>query len=324
MARSGPGVEIIMKLLHNRLSFLAVGTLFGCIICGASRAQDAPNGEAAPPGAVGASGNVAKAAPDPVVAQVGNQQIRQSELLDEIKSLPGGDGEVAYARLYSVALRRLVAREAIVIRARADGMTDDPDVERHMQEASDHVLEDAYLQRATAARVTEAALLARYQKEIAGKPGPMEVHGSAILLPTEAEATDIIAKLQGGADFATLARQFSKDASASKGGDIGFARRESLNPEVGAVLFALPPGTVTAYPVRTVAGWFVLKAETRRASPTPSFAQSRERLRAECQRDAIDAVVKNAVRQVSAQFSDLPISGGAANSPGSGDSDPNQ
>jgi len=306
-----------MKVSGHWVRVVAVGTLIGCSAAAPGFAQTSPDGGPAPPGAVGYSGSAGSSATsDRVVAEVGGQQIRQSELADEIKSLPGGTGEAAYAQLYDVALKLLVERAALVVQGRAVGLTDDPDVARHMQEAADQVLEDAYLQRATANRVTEAMLLARYAAEIAGKPGPIEVHGRAILVPTEAEAAEIIAKLQDGADFAALARQFSKDASASKGGDMGFVSRDSLNPAVGAVLFTLRPGTVTAYPVKTVVGWFVLRVDARRTTPTPTFAQARAGLLAECQRDAIDAVVQAALRGADSGSYDSPMTAGANNNGG--------
>lgn len=274
-----------------------------CIGHGVGLAQYAPSSESAPPGAVGTTlGPATQAAPDPVVATVGGQPIHQSEVDDEVRVLPGGSGAASFAQLYIVALRRVIEREALLIRARADDLATNPEILRHMQEAADRVLENAYLQYATAARVTESMLLERYQAEVAGKPGPEEVRARVILVPTEAEAKDIIVRLRAGADFATFAKQSSKDVSAAKGGDLGFMQRDALNPEVGAVVFSLLPGQISPYPVKTPVGWFVLKTEARRSAPTPTFEEVRSRLLAECQRDALGAVVQAALRQAPVQY----------------------
>lgn len=286
------------------LSLPAAAAILGCI-CGVSLAQNAPSGEPAPPGAVGSLGSMTTPpGPDPLVAQVGDQQIHMSDLTDEIRELPGGGSPGAFAGLYNIALRRLIDRKAVVAQAVRIGLAIDPTVVRHMGEASDTVLEEAYLQKATTDRVTESMLLARYQAEIAGKPGPQAVHGWAILVPTEAQATDIIAKLTAGADFSALAHQVSKDGSAHAGGDLGFVQRANLSPEVGAVLFELRPDQVAPYPVPTPVGWFVLKAGARQTTPTPTFAEAHDRLLAECQRDAVGAVIAAALRAAAVQTYD--------------------
>jgi peptidyl-prolyl cis-trans isomerase C len=240
-----------------------------------------------------------------VVAEVEGQQIHLSEVGDAVRAMPGGGSGIALETLYPAVLRRLIERKALVMQAQTEGISSDPTVRRHMQEAADRVLEDAYLHRATARMVTDQTLSARYDAEIRGKPGPEQVHARVILVPTEAEAQDIIAKLAAGADFAALARQSSTDRTSPSGGDLGFVQRDELDPEVGAVLFALRPGEVTAYPVRTAAGWFVLKTEVRRRGPTPSFAEARDRLEAESERDNVAAVVRAALGRVAVQEYDM-------------------
>ena len=81
------------------------------------------------------------------------------------------------------------------------GLDKDPDVQRRRKIASERALADAWINRQADAAVTEQALRARYDRDIAGKPGPVEVRGRAIVVPTEAEATSLIGKLQAGAEF---------------------------------------------------------------------------------------------------------------------------
>jgi peptidyl-prolyl cis-trans isomerase C len=243
--------------------------------------------------------------PDPVVAQVSVNPIHLSEVGDAIRAMPAGGAGNSFETLYPVALRRLVAHEALAIRARAEGLDEDRTVRRHMQEAANAVLDNAYLHRAAAKMVTDQMLTARYDAEIRGKPGPEEVHGQAILVPTEAAANDIIARLAAGVDFAILARQSENAAVSAIGGDLGFVRQEALGPEVGAVLFALRPGEVTPYPVHTGLGWFVLQAEARRVAPTPTFSEAHDRLEAECEADNVAAVEHAALNGLSVRAFDM-------------------
>lgn len=68
-------------------------------------------------------------------------------------------------------------------------------------------------------------------------------------------------QLVNGADFETLARDFSEDTSnASEGGDLGFFGRNAMVPEFEAAAFETPPGTVSQ-PVKTEYGWHIIKVE---------------------------------------------------------------
>jgi peptidyl-prolyl cis-trans isomerase C len=251
-----------------------------------------------PRGAVGMDNGPARSNSDPVVAEVENESIHLSVVADEIRAMPSAGAGNSFAALFPLALRQVIEREAAVRQAKANGVIDDPTVERHMREAADRVLEVAYVHHETSLIVTEQMLSARYDVEIRGKPGPEEVHAKVILVPTEAEAQDIIARLAGGADFAELARQSSKDASARAGGDLGFLPRDALSPEVGAVLFAMRPGDLAPYPVRTSGGWFVLQTDARRPGPTPSFSESRDRLNAEIERENAVPMLRAAVSRL--------------------------
>ena len=246
-----------------------------------------------------------KKADDPVVAVVGDELIRLSEVGDEIRSMPGGGDGNAFETLYPVARNRVIERTALVLKAQADGVAADPVVQRQMREVANKVLVDAYLHHATAQMVTDQMLTARYDAEIRGKPGPEEVHGQAILVPTEAEARDIIARLAAGADFDALSERPSSMAKSKMGGDLGFVRRDQVAPQVGSVLFALRPGEVAPYPVRAPVGWFVLRTVARRFAPTPSFSEVRSRLEAECEVANVAAVARAALSGITVKAYDM-------------------
>lgn len=76
-------------------------------------------------------------------------------------------------------------------------------------------------------------------------------------------AEEIFTKLQGGADFAELARTMSHDkASMEKGGEIGAFPRGVLQPAIENVVFTLHPGEITR-PIKTMHGYHILKVHDR-------------------------------------------------------------
>ncbi len=87
-----------------------------------------------------------------------------------------------------------------------------------------------------------------------GQVGQTEVRLGEIFIPvddpakaSEAErfADTVIAQLRAGAPFPVVAAQFSQSQTALQGGDLGWVRRNQLDPAVAAVAQEMPPGAVS-------------------------------------------------------------------------------
>jgi peptidyl-prolyl cis-trans isomerase SurA len=78
-------------------------------------------------------------------------------------------------------------------------------------------------------------------------------------------ALRLLSRLQDGANFGTLAREFSQSASASLGGDLGWVAQGELLSELEQALAAATPGTIIG-PLQTTSGFYLLDyKEQRRA-----------------------------------------------------------
>jgi len=76
------------------------------------------------------------------------------------------------------------------------------------------------------------------------------------------KAEDLLKQIQGGADFAELAKQNSEDpGSKDQGGDLGFVKRETFVPEFDKVLFDsdLQSGQVYPQIVESQFGYHIIK-----------------------------------------------------------------
>ncbi len=91
-----------------------------------------------------------------------------------------------------------------------------------------------------------------------------QIHALLILVGTEAEARSILAQLQGGSDFASLALENSLDASSRVGGgDLGWFAHGTLTvPEIEAAAFALQPGGLSDV-IATPLGYAIVRVEER-------------------------------------------------------------
>jgi peptidyl-prolyl cis-trans isomerase SurA len=92
------------------------------------------------------------------------------------------------------------------------------------------------------------------------------------------EIDGIVAALATGADFAELARTRSKDPSSATGGDLGWLARGELDAAFEGPLLALQKGQVTA-PIRSAAGFHVLKLEDREELTAERLADARQQVR---------------------------------------------
>ncbi len=80
----------------------------------------------------------------------------------------------------------------------------------------------------------------------------------------KAKALTLQARLMGGADFATLAKENSQDTTTrDKGGELGWFTRDEFGPDFGAAVSALQQGQVSS-PIRTQAGYHLVKLEGTR------------------------------------------------------------
>lgn len=83
-----------------------------------------------------------------------------------------------------------------------------------------------------------------------------------ILVETEDQCNDLKTKIEGGADFADLAREHSKCPSGSRGGALGEFGRGQMVPEFDKVVFSAPVNEVQG-PVRTQFGYHLLEVTDR-------------------------------------------------------------
>jgi peptidyl-prolyl cis-trans isomerase C len=237
-------------------------------------------------------------APKTVVAEVDGKPITLGQVGDAIRGLPIAIGQRPFDTLFVQARQELIQRQALVIRAHQTGVDEDPAVLRQVQASTNRILSDAYLLKELNAQITEQKLLATYKDVVAGKPGPEEVRFRLILVGTEKEANDAIKEVQGGAAFAVVANRVSKDPTSVRGGEVAFASRDGLLPEIGSVAFALAPGQMAPYPVRAAGAWYVVKTEERRRQDAQPFAVVRELLVHALQRQGVAGVIDDAMSKV--------------------------
>lgn len=104
-------------------------------------------------------------------------------------------------------------------------------------------------------------------------PAP-EIRASHILVDTQEEAEKILAEVKAGADFAELAKKYSKDpATKDIGGDLGYFSKGKMDAEFEKAAFALKTGQVSDV-VKTSFGYHIIKVTGERNSLSFEDAES--------------------------------------------------
>ena len=231
---------------------------------------------------------------DAVVAKVGDLEIRQSELdlavqnLDpQLQQLP--DDQKRVAALSGAIDVKLLAKGAI-----DEGMKDTEDFKQRMAYIEARELHNSYFRKYVVDAVTPEEVKARYDKEVAAMPKQEEVHARHILVKTEDEAKAVIAELDGGKDFAEVAKEKSQDSNKDDGGDLGWFTKGRMVPEFEEAAFTLEKGAYTKTPVKSQFGFHVIKLEDRRDVQPPALDQVQDQVKQLVMRDKYLAVIEKA------------------------------
>lgn len=118
----------------------------------------------------------------------------------------------------------------------------------------------------------ESMIQDQLQQELVNDPETVDVAKARhILVESEKEATDLIAKLDGGADFAQLAKDHSTDTgSAVNGGDLGYFALNGITTskmvdEFTAAINEMEPGTYSKTPVKSQFGYHIILLEDKQS-----------------------------------------------------------
>lgn len=233
-----------------------------------------------------------------VVAQIGTRSVAASEvgsLLDGLDA-PMRERLGSDSALMEQTVRQYLEQVAVVDEARRKGWDQRPEVKAAIAAAERELLVRSYLGEVSqppADYPSTAEMQAAYDTNTGSFVIPKRYRLAQIFIAAAAgadaaavsaareQASSLAQRARAkDADFAALARSYSQNAStAANGGDSGLVPEAQLLPEVRAVLAGLGINDI-AGPLRSAAGFHIVKLLETRAAEVQPFEEAKPQLRA--------------------------------------------
>lgn len=230
---------------------------------------------------------------NPVVAIVDGKEIKRGDVFEFISQLPPNVRQMPIQQLFPMAQEQVINNMVISQKADAANLEDDQKVKDLEKQAKEQIIRNVYIQRQVDAQITPQKLQEAYQDMLKQMGKVQEVEARHILVKDEATAKKLIKELEGGADFATLAKENSTGPSAKNGGELGYFSKDQMVPEFANAAFALDKGAFTKDPVKTQFGWHIIEVEDKRVRPAPKFEQVKPQLEAQMRQKVLGELVKS-------------------------------
>lgn len=183
-------------------------------------------------------------------------------------------------QLQSVVREALIDQALMAEGAVKAGLDKQAPVVTQIDLARQSVLVQAWQQQVLQGiQISDADLQQEYQQQVQAL-GLEQVRLRHMLLSDEKLAQQVLLKLQAGADFDALAKQYSGDAGTrEQGGLSSWLPEGRLDTAIATVVHGLTAGQLASAPVKTDAGWQVVKLEARRPFVAPAMDQVEPQLR---------------------------------------------
>jgi len=212
------------------------------------------------------------------VATVNGKPIPAAKVDQVVKQVVAQGKATDSPQLREAIKKDLIGREVLIQEADKQGVGTRPDVKNAIDNARQSIIINAMLADYIKKNpVKDADIKAEYDKYKA-QVGEKEYHARHILVGTEDEAKQIIAKLKGGAKFEDLAKQSKDPGSAQNGGDLDWASPASFVPEFSKAMTSLQKGAITETPVKTQFGYHVIKLEDVRPAKIPPLEEVKQQV----------------------------------------------
>ena len=217
-----------------------------------------------------------------IVAQVGDVPITLEAFHAFIAQLPANIQAQAQANKPAF-LEALIQRMLMLRHADESNFLGAERVKMQIERARREILIGEAIRRIEeGARPKAAEILAEYEQNKAKYTKGGKVTAAHIMVASEKEAKDLLAKVTGGEDFAELAKKYSLAPERALGGSLGemergYSKRTGLPEIIEQTAFSLEAGAHSGV-VRSIYGWHVVKTSRKEGAKQLGFLDVQEKI----------------------------------------------
>jgi len=216
-----------------------------------------------------------------VLAKVSSRTITVADFDSRIENIPVNYRNIVKQNkkryLNEVILETLFYEDAI-----RKGLDKDKEVKDILTEAKKKIMISKLIKIEVDDKlaIPESDVMKLYEERKSTLKTPELWRASHILVADEAQAKSVLDELSNGANFEDLAKKYSIDATAARGGDIGYFRPGQLVPEFEKACMNLEIGQ-TGEILKTQFGYHIIKLTGKRDPAMQSFAEAKGALESE-------------------------------------------
>ena len=177
-------------------------------------------------------------------------------------------------------LEKLIEQALFLTDARKNMMEYDPVFKKQLQNVKDELLTQFAVSKAIdRVTVSEADITKFFDENPDQFMGQETVSASHILVASEEEANDLMAKIQSGETaFEDCAKECSTCPSGQNGGNLGEFGHGQMVPEFDQACFSMEVGELRG-PVKTQFGYHIIRLDSKKAAEPLKLADVHDAIR---------------------------------------------
>ena len=174
----------------------------------------------------------------------------------------------------------MVIRELILQQASKDGLDKGPEIEDKLQDLRKRLIVESFLKKKVEveSKVSDEDMKKFYEQNKEKFKSGEQIKASHILVKSEKEAKEILARLKSGGNFEELAKKSSVDSSSAKGGDLGWFGKGSMVPAFEKAALALKEGQISDV-VKSDFGYHIIKLTGKRPAGIRPYEEVKEQIK---------------------------------------------